>query len=231
MTLNIAKCKLVPFTRKHTNLDFAYRLSNSPIGSASAYKYLGVELTSDLSWVSHINTITANASRTLGYLKRNLKSAPPHLRKLAFETYVRPKLEYASSIWAPHQSYLIKHIEAIQNRAARFISSSYSRYDSVSLIKSNYSIPALETRRKISLLCLIHRMYYSNQGTSLLEPTNKDSRTFNSKSFKRIFGSTQSFNSSCLPRAVRLWNDLPEDVVSISDLTRFRSQLTTIFIE
>lgn len=232
MTLNTAKCKLVSFTRKRTNSDFAYSLNNSPIIAVSAYQYLGVELTSNLSWVSHINTITAKASRTLGYLKRNLKSAPSHLRKLSYETYVRPKLEYASAIWAPHQTYLINQIESIQNRAARFISSSYSRFDSVSLIKQNYSICLLETRRNISLLCLIHRLCHSPGGTwfSHLEPLNKESRNFNTKSFKRIFGTSLSFNNSSLPRAIKLWNDLPDAVVSVSDPTLFRSELTTYIL-
>lgn len=70
----------------------------------------------------------------LAYIKGNLKSAPPHLRKLANETYVRPKLEYASAICSPHQLYLVDLIEAIQNRAARFIMSLYSR--DISVLKS-----------------------------------------------------------------------------------------------
>lgn len=56
MTLNTAKCKLVSFTRKRTNSDFTYLLNNLPIIAASAYQYLGVELTSNLSWVSNIKT-------------------------------------------------------------------------------------------------------------------------------------------------------------------------------
>lgn len=37
------------------------------------------------SWNLHIDTITCQASRTPGYIEGNLKSAPQHSRKLAYE--------------------------------------------------------------------------------------------------------------------------------------------------
>jgi hypothetical protein len=36
-------------------------------------KYLGVTISKDLRWDDHINTITAKANRTLGFLRRNMK--------------------------------------------------------------------------------------------------------------------------------------------------------------
>ena len=37
----------------------------------------------------------------------------------AFLTYVRPILEYCTSIWSPHQSYLIDKIERVQRYFTR----------------------------------------------------------------------------------------------------------------
>lgn len=113
MPLNNAKCNTVTFTRRKSQLSYCYFLNDVPINSASSYKYLGVHVTSNLSWTKHIETISAEASRTLGYIKRNIKLGPPHLRQLAYETYVRPKLEYAAAIWNPNQQYLTNHLEAI----------------------------------------------------------------------------------------------------------------------
>lgn len=233
MQLNVNKCNLVSFTRKRSVSSFCYALNNASLPAVSSYKYLGVHLTSNLSWVTHINITTAESSRTLGYLKRNLKAAPAHLRHLAYNTYVRPKLEYASPIWNPHQKYLINQLESVQNRAARFISSSYSRFASVSLLKQNNSIHPLETRRLIALLCLLHRLHYNPglSSSSLLEPPNRVShRQNNSKSFKRLFGSTLAFNNSALPQAIKHWNGLPDDIVTISDAKMFRSALTNFFL-
>lgn len=121
MLLNRSKCKLLTYGRKNKIFSHTYTLNTTPLKTASSFKCFGVHSKANLTQTQHIYTITAEASRTLGYLKGNLKSASPHLRRLSYETYVRTKLEYASAIWDPHQSYLINNIEAVQYRIARFI--------------------------------------------------------------------------------------------------------------
>lgn len=128
-----------------------YWLGASLISSTTSYKYLGVHLTANLSWAPHINIVTTNTSRTPGHLKRHFKCARSHVRKLTHETYVRPKLEYASAIWNPHHKYLTDLIEAIHNRADPLITSTQSHPSSVTLIKQSHSFAPLRTPRKISL--------------------------------------------------------------------------------
>lgn len=225
MSLNGSKCKVVSFSRKQSLSLHSYLLYNSPLSVSTSYKYLGVHLSDNLSWSNHIDAITSSASKTLGYLRRNLFSAPPHLRKLAYETYVRPILEFASAVWNPHQKYLINQIESIQNRAARFITSTYSRQASVSFLKNSILLQPLEIRRTAALLCIIHKSRYSNPNViaPLLEPPNRTSRRLtNSRSYKRIFGHTSAFNNSSLPRAIMHWNSLPDHITALSDPTAFR---------
>lgn len=64
-------------------------------------------------------------------------------KKLVYQTYVRPKLEYASSIWHPSHAYLTYELEAIQNRAARFIMSNYSSKTSITELKRTLDLPSL----------------------------------------------------------------------------------------
>ena len=65
-------------------------------------KYLGVDISSDLSWNSHIDRITGNANRTLGHIQRNIKSKNQKVRENAYNTLVHPQLEYAALIWDPY---------------------------------------------------------------------------------------------------------------------------------
>ena len=51
----------------------------------------------------HINNVTSKATKTLGFLRRNLTLA-------AYKALVRPQLEYAAPIWNPHHQTEINRI-------------------------------------------------------------------------------------------------------------------------
>lgn len=100
MHLNIKKTVLLSFHRKRSHQTFRYTIFGSEVLSVSTC-YLGINLTSDLSWSSHISHVSNDANRALGYIRRNLKLAPASLKTQAYLTLVRPKLVYAYAIWDP----------------------------------------------------------------------------------------------------------------------------------
>ena len=77
-------------------------MAGQVLDSVGRARYLGVDITSDLSFTQHINRTTANASKSLGYLKRNILTKNPAIREAAYKTIVRPQVEYASSVWSPY---------------------------------------------------------------------------------------------------------------------------------
>lgn len=93
MLLNKSKCQVINLTHKQSLSHFLHRLGTSSLSVCPPHKYLDVHLVSNLSCDTHINSVTGDAFRTLGYIKLNLKTAPDHHRKLAYERYVRLKLE------------------------------------------------------------------------------------------------------------------------------------------
>ena len=62
--------------------------------------------------------ITAKANRTLGFIKSNIKTSNESVKELAFNTLVRPQVEYASSVWSPSTKQNISKTEMVQRRAA-----------------------------------------------------------------------------------------------------------------
>jgi hypothetical protein len=78
-------------------------------------------ITNTLQWDQHINNITAKANKTLGFLRRNLKIPSIRIKKQAYQTLVRPLVEYASTVWNPYMKTEINKIEAVQRRAARYV--------------------------------------------------------------------------------------------------------------
>lgn len=208
-------------------------INNTVMSRASSYKYLGIHLTQNLSWATHIHTICAKASRSLWYLRRNLRNSPNNVRKLAYQTIVRPQLEFASPTWAPYHKYLIYMLEAVQNRAARFITRNYSPHSSITKIKLDIALGPLDICHSIALLCLLHKHLYSTRPSPLpLEtPSRISRRLHNQYSIKRIHAKTQAFNQSALPRAIVLWNDLPDVIASICNHQSFQNHLNKHFIK
>lgn len=231
MPLNLTKCKSMSFSRKRTTVHHTYFINSLPLDSASSYKYLGVHMYPSLSFAPHVQSICSDALRTLGFLRRNLKSGSSDVKKLAYLTYVRPKLEYASSIWNPSQVYLVSELEAVQNRAARFITSQYSREISVTALKQSIELPSLASRRLISRLCLLHSFFFRPQSRhELLQPPNRTSSRINhSNPIARINGRTSPMNDCFFPQAITLWNRLPDTIVATPDRTSFRAKLKSHF--
>ena len=56
-------------------------------------KYLGVNIQYSKNWTAHINTITNKANKTLGFLRRNLKTGNKKTKETAYKALVRPSLE------------------------------------------------------------------------------------------------------------------------------------------
>ena len=76
--------------------------------------YLGVILSKDLKWSTHIDQICKKSSSTLGFVQRNLKKCPAECRKTAYTTLVRSTLEYGAVVWDPYLEKDIVKIEKIQ---------------------------------------------------------------------------------------------------------------------
>ena len=77
----------------------------------SCEKYLGMDISNDLSWKAHISLITGNANQCLRFLRRQLKATNPALREKAYKVIVRTQLEYAAPVCDPHIQDNISKIE------------------------------------------------------------------------------------------------------------------------
>ena len=83
------------------------------------------------------NKISNKANSTRGFLQRNLRQCSINVRSLAYVTYVRPIVEYASVFWSPHTQALKSLLEMVQRKAARFVFNIFASNSSVTALLDN----------------------------------------------------------------------------------------------
>ena len=218
-----------------------YEMNSTTLTEADTVKYLGLTISKDLSWKPHVNQICAAAEKKLWFLRRKLKLATPSVKLLAYLTYVRSTLEYASAVWDPFQSGLTNRIEKIQRNAARLILSRYSRNDSVSEMLRLLDLPTLAERRKLTrlkFLFLLSKRHFNIETRPYLIPR----QTRNVRSSNQFLFSVPkccldvyaySFFSPNDKRVtttvlIKEWNDLPVSVLTSTSIGSFEERIKNV---
>ena len=80
-------------------------------------KDLGVTFDPHLKFDQHVHEKIKNAYSILGLLNRNFSDMPIKAFVQLYKTLVRPHVEYANAVWAPHHKMLFEEIEKVQMRA------------------------------------------------------------------------------------------------------------------
>ena len=102
MRFQPVKCNMMQLTRKQIKkIHASYTLEGTDLENVETIKYLGVTITSDMRWNTHVSNVCTKANRTLGFLRRNLYSCPREVKEAAYKGLVRPVLDYDSSVWEP----------------------------------------------------------------------------------------------------------------------------------
>ena len=79
-----------------------------------------------------MQTLQTNPTKSWVLIRRTLKTCSKPVKKRAYETLVRPKVEYAYEAWNPHTDQDVDKIEQVQKNAARFVCNNYDRSTSSS---------------------------------------------------------------------------------------------------
>ena len=129
MSFNVQKCKFMVFKNKTNHFctsskltmisaETGFRLSLEEIKTK---KDLGVYFSSDLKCRTHCQHSAAKANSILGQLRQAFHAWNPQSFKSLYTAFVRPHLEYATSVWNPHRRADVRIIENIQKRATKLV--------------------------------------------------------------------------------------------------------------
>ena len=95
------KCKVLTITNKIKPIETSYTIHHENLEKVESSKYLGVEIHKKLKWNRHVGNVCKRANCALSFLQRNLRGCSKSIKTKAYNTYVKPILNYASTSWNP----------------------------------------------------------------------------------------------------------------------------------
>ena len=221
----LLKTTQVVISRKH-HRDFPpVFMSGHELDISSSFTQLGLSVSSNLSWKTHIHSTAKHVSQKLGFLSRARGFFSPSQLLTIYKSQIRPSLEYCSHVWGGAPRSSLHLLDKVQSKAIRLI-------NNPSLTKS---LQSLSDHRLIADLSIFYRYFHghcSMEIKSIIPDPLKHVRLTRSSSrshpFQVILSNprTLSHKSSFIPRTCKLWNTLPSTSFPESyNLTCFKSNI------
>ena len=231
LKLNVDKCCLMLVSREHT-LSLTppplFIHGDSQLQQVNSVKYLGLLLTSDLTWSQHINNICSKTRKLTGLFYRRFHHCHPQLMLRLYKSLVRPHLEYASQVWDPHLNRDVDSLENVQKFALRVCQKSWSAPYHELLNSTN--VHKLSTRRKNAKLCQLYKIIYGltdcESNPVIVKPTTL-TRHRNPVQLQQLRFHSSQFQFSFYPHSISMWNKLTLTNDSLASLSLFKHSITS----
>ena len=175
---------------------------------------LGVFVSANLRWDSHIYTITGQANKMLGLLKgtcpllRNTAA-----RRMLYLTLLRTQPYFVRKIWSPHTVKLRSRVESVQRRASAWILN-YKHAESTCQKRLKSLTCALPRARERSVIwysfskhCFAALIWTSTPLSPFATTVAPDPVLIPASCSKTPFSKSNTFNAIYFNHLVKIWNN------------------------
>ena len=229
LQLNPEKSEHISFSNK---TPFHFHIGTKQIRTVDQVKDLGIIVDDNLKWRSHVTKITRKAlSLSYVILLRCFSSREPTAYVQSYKSFVRPLLEYNTSVWNTSLITETKLTEQVQRTFTRKLlqklNTPYNTYsDRLQFLKLN----SLELRRLHFDLILVYKIIHGLIDLSFsifFKPLNinYNLRHHRFSLCKQTATNNRMLNQSFKYRVVNAWNSLPNSVVESNTLGAFKREL------
>jgi len=152
----------------------------------------------------------------------NTRFCPRKTKANAYQSLVRPVVEYASAVWYPRTKKNITKVESVQHQSPGWVMSERHCTSSVTAMLESLAWPSLETRRTHARIIMLHIFIYSLVDIDVilyLKPAV-------GCSLHNTLSKNHSIQLQLLSSAVRLWYNIPAAMTYLP-LNSLRSSLAT----
>ena len=227
------KCKVMHLG-KAGDTEYSYQLKEGDTYHELSYteeeKDLGVVIDGKLDFDRHINIKINKASSIMAVIRRSFVSLNGVNFVPLYKSLVRSHLEYASCIWSPYKKKHIEAIERVQRRATKQLPGmkDLPYPERLKILK----LPTLVYRRArgdmIETYKLLHDKYYGEYSQLVkLHASHISKEGTRGHSFKLCQeGSKLNLRRQSFPvRITKVWNHLPNSVVTAPNVNTFKNRL------
>ena len=231
LDFNTSKCRQMFISRKrvHSVAPPSLTIDGTPLIEVTEYKYLGVTITSDMTWSPHITNVCNKSRKLIGLLYRRFyQNSSSHTLLKLYKSFIRPHLEYSSVVWNPHLKGEIEALEKVQKFALRVCTKSWdSHYKD---LLSRASLTSLQTRRVQASLCHLYKIIHNLTDFPEAPVSNREipynNRSVNAQSLSVLPFKTSAYQNSFFPSAICNWNKLPKETLECESLRSFKRKLS-----
>ena len=227
LRMNTSKCAVLRFSRKFRNQSRpSYTLDGTQLPVQHSQRDLGVLVDDSLKFHEHIASVAHKAGGLCHNFSKSTVCRSSAFMMFLLKTHIRPVLEYASCLWCTGYTDDMRKLERVQRRWTKQIEGLEDR-SYAERLKELY-LYSVQGRLLRADLIEYWKIFH---GKSTISPEDifhqPPRRGMRGHCFK-LFVSRAVCNvrqRSFSHRRVAIWNSLPEEVVTASDLSTFKRQL------
>ena len=227
------KCNLM-HVGKIIQQEYAYNLNIDntayELGGTEEQKDIGIIIDSNLEFDKHINQKINKANSIMAVIRRSFTTLNQHNFVPLYKALVRSHLDYAISIWSPNKQKCKDAIENVQRHATKQL----PRMKNISYEETlqRLKLPTLAYRQTCGDMIEVYKLLQGKYDSDIsnIVKLHKDSDTregTRGHSLKLVIerACTNVRKESFTLRVTRLWNDLPEVVVTAQSVNLFKNCL------
>lgn len=229
--LSPPKCQHLAITKKLSNVPSKFFIGIKHVSQADTVIDLGVNISYNLKWYHHICRVQHIASLCAYRVLHCFSSKNVWTLLRAYFTYIRPKLEYNTPVWSPYLKKDIITIESVQRHFTRQIcircNISFCSYKDR---LEKFNIKSLEYRRHEYDLILMYKICHNLSDLNFHNFFSYRKSAYNLRQHSWTIQSYSDpkhnqFQNFFTNRIPKIWNKLPEDIVSAPSLSSFKSRI------